>query len=106
VYRLTFDGFEVTDVTEITREQERDLDFTLTMPFEKWKAMLLDIKKHGRAELEYTLNTLDLDSTDEFVRSSDMSNLDKFYRFNQSFQNFFDASARIDTQFADAAVAS
>ena len=106
LYKLAFEGFEITEVSEISRERERELDFTLTMPLETWKAMILDIKKHGRAELDYTLNTLDLMSTGEFVRSHDQSNLDKFYRFNQTFQDFFDASAKFETQFADAAVAS
>jgi hypothetical protein len=105
VYKLTFEAFEVTDVEEISRDEEKYLDFTLTMSYERWKQMVENIKKNGRADLDFTLNTLDLDPSAEFARSNDYYNRDKFYRFNQSFQNFFDASARIDTQFADAAVA-
>lgn len=104
LYKLTFEAFEITGVEEISRDQE-DLDFTLTMPYEKWKEMVQNIKQNGRADLHHTLNTLDLDAPDEFARANDYYRRDKFYRFNQSFQNFFDASAKIDTQFADAPVA-
>ncbi len=75
------------------------------MPYERWKELIENIKQHGRADLHHTLNTLDLDAQDEFARAKDYYRRDKFYRFNQSFQNFFDASAKIDTQFADRAVA-
>lgn len=104
VYKLTFEAFECTGVEEIAREQEDDLDFTLVMPYEGWKEMIENIKQNGRADLHHTLNTLDLAAPDEFARSRDYYRRDLFYRFNQSFQNFFDASAKIDTQFAEAGV--
>jgi hypothetical protein len=104
IYKLTFEAFEVTGVAEITREQEDDLDFTLTMPYEGWKEMIENIEQNGKADLHHTLNTLDLAAPDEFARSKDYYRRDLFYRFNQSFQNFFDASAKIDTQFADVPV--
>src|SRR5579885_1780957 len=100
VYKLTFEAFECTGVEEISRDLEDELDFTLVMPYEGWKEMIQNIKQHGRADLDHTLNTLDL-AEQEFARSRDYYLRDKFYRFNQSFQNFFDASAKIDTQFAD-----
>jgi len=106
IFALTFDAFEITNVREITRDEEDNQDFTLTMPYERWKEMIQNIKQNGRADLHHTLNTLDLDSSTEFARSNDYNRRDKFYRFNQSFQNFFDASAQIDTQFQDAAVPS
>lgn len=104
LYKLTFEAFEVTNVEEIGKSAEDDLDFTLTMPYDAWKEMLQNIKQNGRADLHHTLNTLDLAAPDEFARAKDYYRRDKFYRFNQSFQNFFDASATIDTQFAEAAV--
>jgi hypothetical protein len=104
LYKLTFEAFEVTNVEEIERSAEEDLDFTLTMPYDAWREMLQNIKQNGRADLHHTLNTLDLAAPDEFARAKDYYRRDKFYRFNQSFQNFFDASATIDTQFAEASV--
>ncbi len=103
VYQLSFDATEVTDIKEIDRSQEDDLDFTLVMPSEQWRAMIENIKKHGRAELDYTLNSIDLASPLEFARAEDYYRRDLFYRYNQSFQHFFDRSAQIETQFAQPA---
>ncbi len=104
VFKLTFEAYEITGVTEIVRADEDTLDFTLAMPYDNWKEMIQNIKQNGRADIHHTLNTLDLALGDEFARARDYYRRDKFYRFNQSFQNFFDASAKIDTQFADAPV--
>jgi hypothetical protein len=73
------------------------------LPEEQWVAMIQNIKQHGRAELEYTLNTIDLATPTEFAQADDYYRRDLFYRFNQSFQHFFDTSAKIDTQFAQPA---
>lgn len=97
---LTFEAFEVTDVHETTDPAAEDLDFTLVLPPEKWQEMIENIKQHGRADLEHTLNSIDLATPEEFAKSDDYYRRDLFYRFNQSFQHFFDSSARIDTQFA------
>jgi hypothetical protein len=105
IYKLTFEAFECTGVEEVTAAQAEDLDFVLTMPYERWKEMIQNIKQNGRADLHHTLNTLDLEAPDEFARAKDYYLRDKFYRFNQSFQNYFDASAKIETQFADSPVA-
>ncbi len=101
VFALTFEAFEVTKVEEIDEARMDDLDFTLVMSPEKWREMLENIKVHGRAELDHTLNSIDLATPTEFAQAEDYYRRDLFYRFNQSFQMFFDASAKIDTQFAD-----
>ena len=64
--------------------------------------MIENIKEHGKADLSHTLNTIDLSMPGEgLARSHDGYRRDAFYRFNQSIQDFFDASAKIDTQFAE-----
>jgi hypothetical protein len=100
---LTFEAFEVTDVKETADPAAEDPDFTLVMPPEKWQEMIENIKQHGRADLDHTLNSIDLATPEEFAKSDDYYRRDLFYRFNQSFQHFFDSSARIDTQFAETA---
>jgi len=105
VFKLTFEAFECIAIEEISVAASDDLDFTLVMPYAAWKEMIENIKEHGRADLHHTLNTLDLAAPDEFARARDYYLRDKFYRFNQSFQNFVDASAQIETQFATASVA-
>jgi hypothetical protein len=100
MYRLTFDGWECVNVEQIDPSRRDELDFTLTLPYATWKEMLLDIRAHGRATLDHTLSTIEL-NRDDFASAKDFYKRDKFYRFNQSFQTFFDASAKLDTQFAD-----
>ena len=103
IYELTFEAFECTGVREIPESSLRDLDFWLEQPFENWKDMIENIKRNGHADLSHTLNTIDLSMPEGFARSHDGYRRDAFYRFNQSLQDFFNASAKIDTQFAEPA---
>ena len=61
-----------------------------------------DIRQNDGAGLEYTLNTLDLKLPNGLAINAlgDGYRMDKFFRFNQSLQRFFDLSARIETTFA------
>jgi hypothetical protein len=98
-FKLTFEAFEVTDVAEVDEKEAEDTDFWLELPYAKWKEMLENIKENGQADLHHTLNTIDLEEPQGFARSHDGYRRDAFYRFNQTFQYFFDTSARIDTTF-------
>ncbi|MBI5288581.1 MAG: hypothetical protein HY873_06370 [Chloroflexi bacterium] len=103
IFELTFEAFECTGVREAGENDLRDMDFWLEQPYDKWQEMLENIKKNGKADLTHTLNTLDLSMPEGFARSHDGYRRDAFYRFNQSIQDYFNASAKIDTQFAAAA---
>ena len=98
-YVMTFEAFEISDVRETDTAAAEDTDFWLEMPFAKWKEMIENIKTNGKADLHHTLNTIDLEDPEGFARSNDGYRRDAFYRFNQTYQYFFDASARIDTIF-------
>lgn len=100
IYQLTFEAFECTGVREASANDLRDMDFWLEQSYDQWKDMLENIKQHGAADLAHTLNTIDLSMPEGFARSHDGYRRDAFYRFNQSIQDFFNASAKIDTQFA------
>jgi hypothetical protein len=99
-YEIDFEAFEVADVKEIDARRADELDFVLVQPYDRWKAMLEDIKKNGRATHEFTLNSLDLQSSEEFARGKDYHRRDAFYRFNQTFQEYFDNAAKFETTFA------
>jgi len=99
-YEVDFEAFEVKDVKEIDAERAGALDFTLVQPYEEWKAMITDIKTNGRATHNYTLNSLDLQSEREFAVGKDYNRRDAFYRFNQTFQEYFDGAANFETTFA------
>lgn len=100
VFLLVFEGFECVDVSEV--EVSELMDFYLEMPLKDWKAMIQDIADNGAASLHYTLNTLDLAREAGLSHSAhgDQYREDLFFRYNQTFQFFFDASARVKTTFA------
>jgi len=98
-YRIIFEAFEVTDVREADDREAENTDFWLEMPYARWKEMIENIKANGKADLHHTLNTIDIEIPEGFARSNDGYRRDAFYRFNQSFQYFFDSSAKIDTDF-------
>jgi hypothetical protein len=100
-YELDFEAFEVKKVAEIDAQRAEQLDFVLVQSPEDWRAMLQDIKANGRATHDYTLNSLDLRSAEEFAKGKDYHRRDLFYRFNQTFQDYFDLSARMETTFAN-----
>lgn len=100
IIEVTFEAFECTNVREASENDLRDMDFWLEQSYDQWKDMLVNIQKNGKADLSHTLNTIDLSSPEGFARSHDGYRRDAFYRFNQSLQDFFNASAKIETQFA------
>jgi hypothetical protein len=99
-FEIDFEAFEVKDVKVINAKRAAELDFTLVQPYDAWKAMLENIKQNGRAEHEFTLNSLDLQSDIEFAIGKDYHRRDAFYRFNQTFQEYFDMASKIETSFA------
>jgi hypothetical protein len=100
-YEIDFEAFEVREVREINPRRAEELDFVLVQPVDRWKEMLQDIKTNGRATHDFTLNSLDLRSDEEFARGKDYHRRDAFYRFNQTFQEYFDNAAKLETTFAN-----
>jgi hypothetical protein len=98
-FEVDFEGFEVTDVKKIDGARAEELDFTLVQSPEDWKAMLLNIKDNGIAEHNFTVNSLDLNSEAEFAKGKDYHRRDAFYRFNQTIQDYFDISSKMETSF-------
>ena len=98
-YKITFEAFEVANVQEVAERETEDADFWLESPYARWKELIENIKANGKADLHHTLNTIDLEDPDGFARSNDGYRRDAFYRFNQTFQYFFDASVQIDPSF-------
>lgn len=100
IFELSFEMLKVEGVREISVADLPNVDFWLEQTPEQWQAMIASIKEVGRAEGNYTLNSLDLMAADDFARSHDAHRRDAFYRFNQTFQDYFDASAGLETVFA------
>ena len=99
--KLVFDGYEIPEIADISSHTaDEDLDFTLVMPEERWQEMIENIQTNGHADLHHTLNTIDLESPEELAKGEDYTRRDLFYRFNQTLQDFFDASSSVETTFA------
>jgi hypothetical protein len=99
-FEVTFEAFDCTGVRKIATSDLVKTDFYLEAPYETWQGMLENIKENGTPDRQHTLNTIDFLDPDGFARSDDQSRKDKFYRYGQTFQQFFNASAEIETKFA------
>ena len=101
---LVFEGEECSEAREVAETDLAEADFYLDMASDEWEEMLRNIKDNNGADLGHTLNTLDMDRNEglALTLNGDQYRQDFFYRYNQTFQYFFDASARIDTEFAPA----
>ena len=100
-YLIEFSGLVCADVRESNDRELEKTDFIIEMPVESWKAMVKDVQENGKASSNNTLNSLDLEVEDGIARSpaDDQYKQDLFYRYNQNFQDFFNASSRVETLF-------
>ena len=98
---ITFEACECTGVRKSSEADLANTDFYLDMPYEAWQEMLENIKQGGgKPERQLTLNTIDFLAPEGFAKSDDQSKKDAFYRYGQTFQQFFNASSEIETVFA------
>ncbi len=67
-------------------------DFRLEGPLQAWQDMFDDIAANGRATGFHTINSLALMGDRISCRGDDPMGLDKFSRFNQTLQEFFDGA--------------
>jgi hypothetical protein len=97
---VSFEEFGVTDVSEPKPDQAARADFALEADLGTWRAMIESIASGGgRPDLEHTLNRLSHTGSPMFLRSDDVLRADLYFRFNQSLQEFVNASAQFTTSF-------
>lgn len=97
VVRIGFDELRCTHVGSASDTGHRGdaADFALDGPRSAWDAMFTDIAANGHATGLHTLNSLALLGDDIRCVGDDPMGLDKFSRFNQTLQEFFDGAARV-----------
>ncbi len=102
-YQVTFEEFRAIDVRETDLASSADAekaDFALDAPLGTWREMIESIANGGgRPDLDQTLNRLSNTGVPIRLRSDDPLRRDMYFRFNQSLQEFFNASARLRTSF-------
>jgi hypothetical protein len=91
--RIDFEELRCAGVTEV--EVGEPSDFRLEGDLDAWQVMFDDIVANGRATGLQTINSLALMGNDIVCAGDDPMGLDKFSRFNQTLQEFFDGTARI-----------
>ena len=101
VFVITFEAFECSEVREGTEYDLIDADFFLEMDMEQWRDLITNTRENNGADLNHTLNTLDLMAEDGISKNAtgDQLRADIFFRVNQSLQHFFDGAAKLETVF-------
>ena len=96
-YVLRFRDYGVKSV-----EEAKDLegtDFSIEGGLDAWLEMVQNIKANGGADVEHSLNSLTMADVPLKLVARDQLQADIFYRFNQSFQAFFNEAAHVPTEF-------
>jgi len=99
IFEVTFEEFSAIDV----REGDTDApgaDFILEATAATWREMIESIAGgRGRPDLTHTLNFLSHRGTPIRLVSDDPLKADLYFRYNQSLQEFVNASAAFETTF-------
>jgi hypothetical protein len=95
--QLVFEALACDDVAVVGDAEAATADFALVGPADAWSAMFADIVANGRAEGEWTINSLALRGDRIRCVGEDPMGLDKFSRFNQTLQEFLDGAGRMDS---------
>lgn len=101
-FGLVFDGFECLEVTELKAPELStfDPDWIIEGDYATWKEMVQNIREHGEADPDHTLNRLALLGHPLKVHGEDQTRVDVFFRQLFSFQAFIDEAAAVETSFA------
>ena len=105
-HALEFDGTRcvaITQLSDATAVRGRH-PVILEGDYAAWKEMIESIRAHGGADLTHTLNYLTLpDWPLRLIAVNEEEgqlDVDRFYRYQESLQAFFDEAANVETRFA------
>jgi hypothetical protein len=90
---LEFNGYALVRAEALSDLEQFDPDFVVCARHEIWERMLREIRQNGRPALRHTLSSLALVGEELWLESSDQLREDKFYRVNQTLQEFFNLAA-------------
>ena len=100
---LGFRGINCETVSLLDEGGEQAADCWLEGSLDAWEEMFADIAANGRAVGGWTLNTLTIMGDRLQLGATDPMGWDKFHRFNQTLQEFFDAAGTVlDQEVTDA----
>jgi hypothetical protein len=105
LYRLVFQryGCEQVEQPASTAAIRGPHPVIVEGDYAAWKEMIESIQRNGHADLQHTLNYLTLPDWPLRLVAADEGegqlDVDRFYRYNQTLQEFFDEAAAVDTEF-------
>ncbi len=100
LYEIVFESFGVKSIRRLGRlEDAAPGHFVLEAPLAVWREMIENIRTHGAADLQHTLNYLTFPDDPMRVTGPNQLETDAFYRYNESLQRFFDGAAAVPTRF-------
>jgi hypothetical protein len=91
--RLVFEGTRCEHVVEAASDSP--CEYRLDGPLTAWQTMFDDVVANGRATGLQTINSLALLGDDIGLGGTDPMGVDKFSRFNQTLQEFFDGASGV-----------
>ncbi|HEY4408777.1 MAG TPA: hypothetical protein VGO87_02770 [Acidimicrobiia bacterium] len=101
-FQITFELYSAISVREVIEEESSKADFIMETDTQVWQEMIENIRDNaGRPDLEHSLNRLSLPGTPIRVWAEDPLGRDMFFRFNQSLQEFVNASVHVPTRYPD-----
>ena len=92
---LIIDGYRLASAALISDLKAFDPDFVICAKRSVWNRMLDEIAESGRPSLRHTLSSLALMGEDMWLESSDQLREDKFYRYNQTLQEYLNLASRL-----------
>jgi hypothetical protein len=92
---LVIDGYRLAEAKLINDVAAFDPDFVICAKKSVWTRMLAEIAESGRPSLRGTLSSLALMGEDMWLESSDQLREDKFYRYNQTLQEYLNLASRL-----------
>ena len=102
-YLLAFEVFDCREVTEVSGFDLTAIDFVLKGDLSAWVEMLENIRQHNGADVTHSLNTLTHFGEHLTILYDDPDNRDKFFRFQESLQEFFDLVSKLELEFPTSA---
>ena len=99
LFEVTFEAFEVKSIRRLERIEDSSQEhFVIEATFETWREMIENIHAHGEPDLAHTLNYLTFPDDPMVLGGPDQLQIDAFYRYNQSLQQFFNGAAQLETR--------
>ncbi len=92
---VVLDGYRVTEAVELEDPWGFDPDFVIVAPHSVWRTMFDEIALNGQPRLRGTLSSLALVGEELWLESHDQLREDKFYRYNQTLQEFLNLSSHL-----------